>query len=71
MLNLFTVYSDQNLKKPSVTFNRIYVVLALALLYLLLCTLSVLACYRPLAVNKHLNTGIELNYHHYLRIHYN
>jgi hypothetical protein len=35
-------------------------VLLLALVYLSLYTLSVLACYRPLAVGKHLNKGIEL-----------
>jgi hypothetical protein len=38
------------------------VVLVLALIYILLCTLSVLACYRPFAIGKHLNKGIELNY---------
>jgi hypothetical protein len=27
------------------------------------CILSVLACYKPLAVGKNLNKGIELNYY--------
>jgi hypothetical protein len=35
-------------------------VLVLALVWLLLCTLSVLACNKSLAVGKHLNKGIEL-----------
>jgi hypothetical protein len=35
-------------------------VLVLALVQLLLCTVSLLACYRPLAVGKHLSKGVEL-----------
>jgi hypothetical protein len=39
----------------------VLVVLVLALVWLSLCTLLVLECYRPLAVGKNLNEGIQFN----------